>query len=132
MPRQEVISKCAAAGYTVSEAKPKDGTILFVSTKHVYTTQFQDDHLTYADREWYSSETDLDAFQTAIVAMGALSDKNSSPCTIVNQPLNTPSTQATRIFLWCGKRSLLLVDMKMSGKHYYSVQERIGEMLPGK
>jgi hypothetical protein len=49
-----------------------------------------------------------------------------------NQPLSAPSMQSARIFLSCGKRSLLLLDMKTDGKHYYSVLERIGEMPPDK
>ncbi len=131
MPRQELLSKCAVAGFKVSDVKP-DGTTVFISTKHVYTTQFRGDHLSYADVEWYSSETDLDAFQTAMSAMSALAGKTSSPCTMSNQPLSSPSLQSARIFLSCGERPLLLVDMKMESKHYYSVLERIGEMLPNK
>jgi hypothetical protein len=126
MPRQEVINKCASAGFKSIEAP---NGIRFVSGDTMYTVEFKDDRLTYADREWYFANGELDAFQSTIAALGAIADDNSSlTCTISHQPLNTPEMQINRVFIVCGNRSYLLIDGTMNGKKIHGVTERIGKV----
>lgn len=127
MTRQEVVNRCAEAGFKQLNAD-KDG-IMFVNGDQGYSTQFKDDRLTFASREWYSSKGNLDAFQSTIAALGSLSDSESSPltCTLSHEPLNTPDEQLNRVFIFCGRRSFLLIEGTMRGKKIYGVSERIGE-----
>jgi len=109
----------------------KDG-IVFESGSNLYHTQFKSDQLVYANREWYSSDGELDAFQSTIAALGSISDNVSPTCTLSHDPLNKPDMRFNRLFVSCGKRSFLLSEGKMGGKTVYGVSERIGEMLPTK
>lgn len=127
MPRQEIINKCAGAGFKQLNAD-KNG-IMFVNGDQGYSTRFKDDRLTFASREWYSPKGNLDAFQSTIAALGSISDSENSPptCTLSREPLNTPDEQLNRVFIFCGSRSFLLIDGMMGGKKIYGVSERIGD-----
>jgi len=127
MPRQEVVNRCAGAGFKQLNAD-KEG-IIFENGDQGYSVRFKDDRLTFASREWYSSKGNLDAFQSTIAALGSLSDSESSrpTCTLSHEPLNTPDEQLNRVFISCGSRSFLLIDGTMGRKKIYGVSERIGD-----
>jgi hypothetical protein len=126
MPRQEVINKCASAGFKSVEAP---NGVRFLNGDNMYTVEFKNDRLSYADREWYFANRELDAFQSTIAALGAIADDNSSvSCTISHEPLSTPEMQINRVFIFCGNRSYLLIDGKMNNKKVYGVTERIGKV----
>jgi len=126
MPRQEVASKCASAGF--KRVDTDKNSITFVNGDNVYWTEFKDERLAFASREWYSSKGNLDVFQSALAALGAVSDSEGSlTCTITHAPLSSPDNQFNRIFIVCGKRSFLLMEGTMEGKKVVGVSERIGE-----
>jgi hypothetical protein len=128
MTRQEVVSKCASAGF--SQLYADKNSITFENGDDGYWTGFKDDRLVFASREWYSSKGNLDAFQSTIAALAAVSDSESAPlnCTIRHEPLNTPENQFNRVFINCGKRSFLLTEGTMNKKKVVGVSERIGEV----
>jgi hypothetical protein len=134
MTRQEVVNRCAAAGYTQLASEKE--SILFQNEKHTYTVQFHDNRVVYADRDWYSSQSEMDAFQTTITALGSLLDRNNSSdlCVITHDPISEPDKKIDRIFISCdkGRRSFLLLQGKLLGNGtnapFYGVMERIGQM----
>jgi hypothetical protein len=128
MPRQEVIDRCASAG--LKQMTADRNSILFRSGDDLYSVQFKNDRLVFADRDWLPSKSGLDAFQTTLAALASISDSDKdsvSACTISHQPLNNPDNQANRVFVSCGKRSFLLMEHRIKGESYYDVMERIGE-----
>jgi len=130
MSRQEVINKCAAAGY--KQVLSDKDSIMFQSGDNFYSTLYRDGHLVFADRSWYlGSKGDVDAFQSTLAALESFVDRrsNSLPsCTIIHDHITEPDESLNRIFIYCGKRSFLLTDGKMGGKHVNDVRERIGEI----
>ena len=127
MPRQEVINKCASVGF--KQLVQDRDRLRFQSEDHMYTTEFKNGRLVYADRDWYSKKSGSDAFQSTIAALGTIGDKNTT-CIISHAPVTDPDKMLNRVFIECGKRSFLLLENKTEGKAYYDVYERIGEMLP--
>jgi len=128
MPRQEVINRCTSAG--LKQMTADRNSILFKGGDDLYSTQFKNGRLVFADRDWLPSKSGLDAFQTTLAALASISDSDKesvSACTINHQPLNSPDNQANRVFISCGKRSFLLMERRIKGKSYYDVMERIGE-----
>lgn len=123
-----VVNKCASAGFKQLYAD-KD-SITFEYGDNGYWARFKDDRLAFASREWYSSKGNLDAFQSTMAALGALSDSESSPltCTISHDPVSTPDHQFNRVLIVCGRRSFLLTEGTMNGKKVVGVSERIGEV----
>jgi hypothetical protein len=133
MSRQEVVSRYSSAGFKQLPAGEKDA-ILFVEQSQFVThlTHFKNDRLTFADREWYVPNSDLDAFQSTLAALGSLADTNQlSNCTIIHQPMTDPDMRTNRIFIVCGERSLLLSEMRTGKTVGYGVRERIGELSLG-
>ncbi len=132
MPRQELINKCAGAGFKQMFAD--DDGILFTDGKRNYNTQFKDGRLAYADLDWYSSKGELDAFQTTMAALASMVDSHRDlipACAITHEPLNKPDYQVDRIFISCGKRSFLLLALS-GGKKSYGIMESIGKMVPAR
>jgi hypothetical protein len=129
MPHQEVVNKFVAAGYKLNTDLSDKRRVVFEGVDHhFYTLQFIDERMTYADREWFSSKSGSDAFQTTIAALGSISDSRSVTCSLSHEPSNKPEMQADRLFISCGKRSFLLMDARTRDEHYYTVSERIGMM----
>jgi len=128
MSRQEVVGKCASAGFTRLYTDKE--SITFENGDNGYWTRFKDDRLVFASREWYSSKGNLDPFRSTIAALAAVSDSESAPlnCTIRHEPLNTPENQFNRVFIVCGKRSFLLTEGTMDKKKVVGVSERIEEV----
>jgi hypothetical protein len=135
MPREDFIKKCATAGYKQSIADKDTITLQIGGAIESYTVQFRNDRIVYADREWYLTKGDLDAFESTIAALGSLADNEKSPLCIVSQvPVHTPDGSSDNIFISCGQRTITLsrVHLNSVAKTGYSVREQIGEMLPAK
>lgn len=136
MPRDEIIKKCASAGYK-QFVVDKD-TIAFQDGGDFspYTVQFRNDQVVYADREWFLAKGDLDAFESAIAALGSLADNEKSPLCIISHVLvRKPDRSLDNIVLSCGQRTITLVRGKFNdrdAKTFYGVEEQIGEMQPSK
>jgi hypothetical protein len=130
MPRQEVVDKCASAGYK-QLVSGKDH-IWFVGNQNSYNVHFRDNRLVYADREWYAKGAD--AFQSTMAALGSLADRQTFPlsCIISHEPKRDPNWNMDRIFVLCGERSVLLIHHKYKEDTAYSVTESIGKLPPSK
>lgn len=123
MPKVDVLSACAAAGYTAIENKD-DGSIniLTGTTKagRLYSVRFTAGRVSYAGRSWSSNGKDeLDA------VLGALATLDGKNCTVSHEPTNEPDTQLNRVLIVCGSRSVLIVTGKISGIAVADVFERI-------
>ncbi len=135
VPREDFIKRCATAGYRQSVADKDTIIVQIGGAVESYTVQFRNDRVVYADREWYLTKGDLDAFESAIAALGSLADNEKSPLCIVSQvPVHTPDGSSDNIFISCGQRTITLsrVHLNSVAKTGYSVREQIGEMLPPK
>jgi hypothetical protein len=98
-----------------------------------YTVQFRNNRVVYADREWYLTKGDLDAFESTIAALGSLADNEKSPlCNVSQVPVHTPDGSSNNVFISCGQRTITLsrIHLNSVGETGYSVREQIGEMLP--
>lgn len=126
MPRQEVVDRCTSAG--LKQMTADRNSILFKSGDDLYSTQFKNDRLVFATRDWLPSKDGLDAFQTTMIALASISESDSaSACTISHHQINNPATQGSQVLIACANRSFLLEEGKVKGEPYYSLSERIGE-----
>ena len=121
MPQQEVLSKFEAAGYRV---QPVNETTMVLNGERVYDVKFTAGRLSYADRDWIGR--DVKAFDAVIGALGALAQYGGSPCRVSHDPIAEPGHSADRIFISCGKRSVLIIKGKLEGNDTVDVYERIG------
>ena len=129
MPRQDVVRRCADVGYKQVFSDPQ--SILLQGGDGLYNTHFVGGKLVYASREWYSSDSDKDAFQSTVAALSYLADEeHPTSCHITHEPLSDPSMSMDRIFINCGQRSFLLATGKVNGKEVSGVTEQIGQMPP--
>jgi hypothetical protein len=126
MPKADVLSACAAAGYRATEVKDNGDVFISITTgtarsDQVYAVKVRGGRVIYADREWYSSERD--AWESVLGALATLDGKN---CLLSHQPVNKPESQMNRVFLLCGPRSVLITNGKRNGVAVSDVWERIG------
>jgi hypothetical protein len=119
-----------AAGMIFNATENK-GQVMVVETvgKGVYQLQFENSKLVYADRNWLRDESK--ALPSVMDALAALIDEGATNCTIAHQPMSSPDMKMNRIFINCGKRSILLTygSQTIAGQPYTDneISERIGE-----
>ena len=121
MPQQEVLSKFEAASYRV---QPVTDTTVVLNGERVYIVKFTAGRLSYADRDWMGK--DAHSIDAVIGALGALAQYHGSPCELSHDPLAQPELSVDRIFISCGKRSVLIIKGKFQGNDTVDVYERIG------
>ena len=144
MPKPEVLQKFSDAGYKVQDIDSKDGNgplvdgkRLFVvnktpfpieeSWRNAYWLSFTAGRLSYAQRSWFNEK---DPLSSAIEAMGSLTAQGSRSCSVTYSPISHPGSSARRVFIECGKRSVLLLrgeyESGGSTNPHFEVSERIG------
>jgi hypothetical protein len=141
MPKGDVLKKFSDAGFTVRnmnvEGDPADGKLLTAMRKdlqktdparlNVFAISFTAGHLSFAQRSWLD---DTDPLRSVVEAFGAVTSHDSRECTITYSPITSPSGSTTRVFIDCGKRSLLImrgdIEFKGSKLQHLDVEERIG------
>lgn len=142
MSKSDVVKKFSAAGYDIKEmdsdgVSVPDGKRLTVMNKspfptkeawqNVYFLSFAGGHLSYAERSWFDEK---DPLSSVIEAVGSLTARGSSSCTVSYSPNSSPGASVSRVFIECGKRSLLLVrgeyEMEGSKNPLFEVSEFIG------
>ena len=101
---------------------------LLVASGHSGSVQFSRGKLVFADREWISEDkSDLEA---VLGALQVLAQHRTATCTVEHAPLTTPEQNANRIFVSCGKRSILILKGSLDGKPVSSISEGIGSFHP--
>jgi hypothetical protein len=128
MPKTEALLQLQNAGYQVL-GQPSEVSKVPKNGNQFYDFSFKNGMLAYADRNWYSSQTDeMDA---VLGAMAALVSEGAEACSISHDPVSKPEESADRIFINCGERPVLLMKSKVNltekGATFVNVDERIGE-----
>jgi hypothetical protein len=136
MPRQDVLKLFTAAGFKTLSGGGEDGRFTFGSrdSRQSFEVQFAKDKLIYASRDWFTSfqKDDVGAFERTLAALTALGESQvgkSSSCTILAQPVSTPTKSLSRVFLDCFPYQLLFIDGKIDGEPVHRVTESIGQVL---
>lgn len=129
VPQQEALSKFATAGYRVHPASGSDDltVVLNGNGEHVYNVKFSEGRLTLADRSWMGKG--VNNIEAVIGALGALAQHGSVRCEVIHDPIAEPGSSWDRIFVSCGKRSVLIAKGKVNniGSEIVEVSERIRE-----
>lgn len=126
MTKEETLKRLSVGGN-----KPKDlGDAIGADTgTGTHVLQFKNNRLVFADLEWHTEHTVVHEIDAVLGALGALAQKNDGhPCTVVHAPLSSPNSSSDRVFVVCGKRSVLISKWNYEGKLTVSVSERIGDM----
>jgi hypothetical protein len=144
MPKREVLQKFSDAGYKVLDIDSKDengplvdGKRLFVTNKtpfpiqeswqNSYDISFTAGRLSYAERSWFNEK---DLLSSVIEAVGSLTGQGSRSCSVTYSPISHPGSSARRVFIECGKRSVLLLrgeyESAGSTNPHFEISERIG------
>lgn len=125
MAKQEAMKKLAAVGHTPKDLGDKIGVETGTGTHILW---FKNNRLVFADLEWYTEHTG-DGIDAVLGALGALAQKNNGhPCAVLHGPLSDPDVSVDRVFVECGKRSVLISKGKLDGKLLLDVSERIGDI----
>ena len=105
------------------------GNVGVSDANHVYTLQFDNGRLAYADRTWLP-DNGAEALPSIMDALTSLVDKGANSCRIEHTPTTSPDTKLNRVFVDCGQRGILLTygTITVAGKAYSNneVYERIG------
>lgn len=125
MPQQEAFSKFATAGYKVQAASSSDDPTWVLNGDHAYEVRFSSGRLSFADRSWAGKN--VDSIEAVIGALGTLAQHSGSPCDVSHDPIVQPGNSSDRVFVSCGKRSVLIMKGKFNGHEIVDVYERIGE-----
>jgi len=145
MPKRDALDKLSSAGYKVEEwgtskgvngPLPDDKRLVVInktsfpveeSWRNVYSVSFTAGHLTYADRSWFDEK---DPLASVVEAFGALTDQGSRACTVTYSPISSPGSSAKRVWVTCGRRSVLILrgEYEYNGRKnpHFEVSERIG------
>jgi hypothetical protein len=146
MPKSDVLEKFSNAGYEVTDMDHltdensnvvSDGKRLTAinktvfrredSSRNVYAISFAAGRLSYAQRSWFDEKDTLGA---TIEAIGAVTEHDRRSCSITYSPISGPTGSARRVFIRCGKISLLLLrgEMKQGGSihAHFEISESIG------
>lgn len=126
MPKQEVVRRCASAGYSVNDTNdlifdtndPKKAT----ADSKWFGVKFKNGRLSFASREWYSSKAS--PFGAAIGALEQLKDTHAG-CSVVHDQDKSPDAEFERVFITCGFRTVLIKVGKMYGEPVADVWEQI-------
>jgi hypothetical protein len=127
MPRQEVVKRCATAGYSVSNG-PGDELVIRDSEKmttdsHIFRVIFKDDRVTYASRNWYSSKAK--PFEAVLGALEQLADRRASGCLLVHDQDKSPDSAWDMVYITCGLRRVLIESGNTNGESVAAVYEQI-------
>lgn len=106
MPQSDALSAFRRAGYEVAN-KSDANQILIKDGTALYSVNFKDAAVVYADREWLLSRKN--EINAVMGALGAIAPRGSEPCIVRHAPVNNPSLQSDRIFVKCGQRSVLIM-----------------------
>jgi hypothetical protein len=125
MPRQEVVKRCASAGYSViqgpgDELEIRDSEKL-TADSHIFRVIFKNDRVTYASRNWYSSKAKpFDAVLGALEQLGG-----ARGCFVVHDQDKSPGSTWDRVFVTCGLRRVLIEIGNTNGESVANVYEQI-------
>lgn len=131
MPRQEVVKRCASAGYSVTgpgdELEIRDSEKL-TTDSHIFKVVFKNDRVTYASRNWYESNASL--FDAVLGALEQLGDVRGG-CSVAHHQDKTPDKAFERVDITCGFRRVRIVSGKFgNGESVASVYEQIDSREP--
>ncbi len=123
MTQTEALLKLQRAGYHVEG----DSAMRIVNDgEKVYTIEFENGQLTFADREWHSQGTNV--MDAVLGALTALASYGPASCAVTHAPITQPDYASDRIFIECGKRSVLLSQGHFGSVSTVSADERIGQL----
>ncbi len=122
MPKEVARKKIADAHYKISY---EDAYSMIIGSGD-YQVGFKAGRLCFASRSWLR----MDKIDAVIGALGAAAgDGEGSTCIVSHQPTSDPMHSTNRIFVQCGKRSVLIMKVKFNGNDETDeVSERIGEL----
>lgn len=133
MPQQEALAKFATAGYKVQSAPSADDPTWVLNGDTVYDVRFTAGRLSFADRSWAGKN--IDSIEAVIGALTTLAQYGGTPCDVTHDRSVQPSASFDRIFIRCGKRSVLImkggfkgaITQKYDAANLADVYERIGD-----
>lgn len=129
IPKQEVLSKFAIAGYkllSTSAEDTADGKLILVNAGDtIYDVAFTAGRLTFAERGWYTKNVSVE--DAVIDSLTAVAGTSGTLCKVTPDTLSSPGSSSKRVFVSCGSRTILIMKTKLDKSEYVSVSERIGE-----
>jgi|SRR6266853_184170 len=90
------------------------------------SVQFKNGVLVFADRGWRTKETD--AVQALFGVIGSLNREGYSECKIDSDTLTHPGEVNDRVWIHCGRKTVLVVHIQMGDKTFEEVIEQLGTM----
>ncbi len=130
MPRQEVVKRCASAGYSMPN-RPGDDLEIRDSEKlttdgHIFRVIFKNGRLAFASRNWYSSKAS--PFDAVLGALGQLETRGG--CSVVHDQDKSPDGRLDMVFITCGYRRVLIESGNTNGESVANVYEQIDSREP--
>ena len=126
MPRQEVVKRCASAGYSMSNRQGDDLEIRdsekLTTDSHIFRVIFKNGRLAFASRNWYSSKAS--PFDAVLGALGQLEGARGG-CSVVHDQDKSPDGKLDMVFITCGFRRVLIESGNTNGESVANVYEQI-------
>jgi hypothetical protein len=127
MPKQEVVRRCASAGYSAPDETngrifDTDDLKKVTADSKVFIVKFKNGRLSFASRDWYSSKAS--EFGAVIGALEQFKDTRAG-CSVVHDQDKSPDAEFERVFITCGLRTVLIKVGKVYGESFADVWEQI-------
>ena len=114
-------------GDEITKIKDDEWMLGSLSKGHMGPTlQFTNGVLSYAEREWTTSENDVGEALFGVISY--LNTQGFSSCIVTADTKPSPDLTAQRVWISCGVKTVLLIRYSIGGHSYNSVEEQLGSM----
>lgn len=120
MSKSELENKFSSENVT----KTDDGGWFLKVGVSYSTLRFTDGKLTFADRSWRNG--DADTFDALFGLVTSLNNEGYSACTVFADTRADPQLSARRVWIRCGKKAILVIEIKEGQKTHDEVTEQLG------